>query len=219
MVSSVDGRVSVKGKSGAIGSDTDRQTMRELRSKADAVMAGSGTLRAEKVSLTSEGRRTPEPIAVIVSGSLNLPLRENLKDSRKDRTLILTTESSAQGNQEKLRELEDMATLVPCRENENGEIDLSDALGKLRRDHGIESLLSEGGPGLNHRLISAGLADELFLTLSPQILSGLPGSSLNITSGDLLENPVKTRLISVYTSTSERLTELFLRYEIEKNGK
>ncbi|HKH11878.1 MAG TPA: dihydrofolate reductase family protein, partial [Rubrobacter sp.] len=43
MVGSVDGRSSVGGKASGIGSRADREAMRALRSRVDAVMVGAGT--------------------------------------------------------------------------------------------------------------------------------------------------------------------------------
>ena len=47
MVSSVDGRAAIDGSSHALGSDTDTLLLTELRTLADAVLLGMGTLRAE----------------------------------------------------------------------------------------------------------------------------------------------------------------------------
>jgi riboflavin biosynthesis pyrimidine reductase len=79
MVSSVDGKSTMGGKASRIGSVSDRQTMRTLRSKADAVMIGANTLRAEKLSLgLDEPARDPQPLAVIVTNTGNVPLESNL---------------------------------------------------------------------------------------------------------------------------------------------
>ena len=40
------------------------------------------------------------------------------------------------------------------------------------REHGMRSVLCEGGPTLNSFLLAAGLVDELFLTLNPKLLGG-----------------------------------------------
>ncbi|AHY46719.1 Pyrimidine reductase riboflavin biosynthesis [Rubrobacter radiotolerans] len=220
MVCSLDGRVSVNGRSGSIGSREDRETMRVLRSKVDAVMVGSGTLRSETVSLTTEGRKDPEPYAVIPSLSLDLDLESNLKNNERDRTLVLTTrgsvralESSGPSGKRKLGRVRERATLltVPEREGEKRGLDLSAALGDLRSRYDIRRLLVEGGPSLNHALISSGLVDEIFLTLSPKILGGEPTESLNLTSGPVFEPGVRTELISAEPKNSE----LFLRYRIQ----
>ncbi|HEX5593721.1 MAG TPA: dihydrofolate reductase family protein [Solirubrobacterales bacterium] len=47
-VSTLDGRATIGGRSGPIGSDTDTQMLVALRSRFDAVMIGAGTMRAER---------------------------------------------------------------------------------------------------------------------------------------------------------------------------
>ena len=47
MVATVDGRATIGGRSRALGSDADTLLLTELRALADAVLVGSGTLRAE----------------------------------------------------------------------------------------------------------------------------------------------------------------------------
>jgi riboflavin biosynthesis pyrimidine reductase len=68
-------------------------------------------------------------------------------------------------------------------------------------------LLVEGGPRLNHALISQDLADELFLTMSPSLL----GASSNLT---ILEGPTLAsrdlKLLCVHLARDE----LFLRYAV-----
>lgn len=47
-VATVDGRATIEGRSGPIGSDTDTAMLAGLRSRFDAVMIGAGTMRAER---------------------------------------------------------------------------------------------------------------------------------------------------------------------------
>jgi riboflavin biosynthesis pyrimidine reductase len=47
-VATVDGRASIGGRSGPIGSDTDTAMLAGLRTRFDAVMIGAGTMRAER---------------------------------------------------------------------------------------------------------------------------------------------------------------------------
>jgi riboflavin-specific deaminase-like protein len=225
MVSSLDGKVSVSGKSGSLGSDKDRTVMRELRSRFDAVVVGAGTLRSETVSLTSEGRRTPEPYAVIPSASLDLDLENNLRNSEKDRTLVLTTRETlatareAPEAREKLSELEKRATVLEVEPVETIEnpglgsgIDLTAALELLLTRYAIDRVLVEGGPALNHALVKAGLVDEVFLTLAPKLLGGEPRESLNLLSGPTLKPTLGAALISAYPDRDT--SEVFLRYRL-----
>lgn len=47
-VATVDGRATIEGRSGPIGSDTDTAMLAGLRKRFDAVMIGHGTMRAER---------------------------------------------------------------------------------------------------------------------------------------------------------------------------
>ncbi|MGH3089699.1 MAG: RibD family protein, partial [Rubrobacteraceae bacterium] len=194
MVSSLDGKVSVSGKSGAIGSAVDRNAMRVLRSKVDAVMVGAGTLRAEKVSLTSEGRRTPEPMAVIPSASLDLPLETNLLDAQKDRTLILAPDHAYEKASDVCL---GHATLVSCKARPDGTLDIEDALRTLKRDFGIANLLVEGGSRLNHEFVERDITQEIFLTLSPKLLGGFSKEAPVAIEGNTFEKSKRMLLTSI----------------------
>lgn len=216
MVSSVDGKVSLEGKSGAIGGGADRAAMRVLRSKADAVAVGAGTLRAEKVSLTSGGRRTPEPKAVLATASLSLPMG-NLVDARREGTIILVPGGiCGEAEREAARRLEDYAEVVYAKAGPGGWIDFAEALRALKVLHGINILLLEGGPGMNSEFVSRGLASEIFLTVSPKLLGGSPGESIGILSGRQIQKPPNAALSSVHVSSPDG--EVFLRYKLAESG-
>jgi riboflavin biosynthesis pyrimidine reductase len=76
------------------------------------------------------------------------------------------------------------------------------------RGRGVRALLCEGGPTLNRALLDGGLADELFLTLSP-LLTG-DDAEPAIVAGPALPFPVAMRLRSVLRHGEE----LFLRYAV-----
>src|SRR5688500_8705766 len=83
MVTTTDGRVTIGGRSGPIGNEADQDLFHALRTRVDAVMVGAGTLRAEKYGrlVRKPERREareragldPDPLAVVVSGRLDLP--------------------------------------------------------------------------------------------------------------------------------------------------
>ena len=183
--------------------------MRVLRSKADAVMVGAGTLRAEKVSLTSEGRRTPEPLAVIVAGSGGVPLEENLLDAQRDGTIIVVSDSLPSETTAALSHRAHV--LVSPEGSSDHRPDLVEAIRLLKSRFRVSTLLVEGGPSLNHSLVSNGLVDELFLTLAPKLIGGPPVNAESILQGDYLPNERGPhRLVSAYLSGAE----LFLRYSL-----
>lgn len=221
MVSSLDGRVASDGKASHIGSLTDRTVMRTLRSHADAVMVGAGTLRAEKLRLDvpvdlSYKRKArglnPQPLAVVVTASGDIPLEENLLGLSSENLLVLASSETPHPRVEALSRTA-CVEVVPNEEGaENLRISPAGALKVLKKRHAVDLLLIEGGPALNHALVSSGLADELFLTLAPKLLGGEgTGVFLPILDGPTLPTgQTRPGLISIHLSGDE----LFLRYAL-----
>ena len=206
MVASVDGQVTIGGKASSIGSDSDRHTMRNLRASSDAVMVGSNTLRAEKLSLGLDDVSRGQPLAVILAASGEVPLRANLLANEEQAVLVVVCDEIPDERAEALRA---EATVLRIEAASDGRPDLLKTLQALKRDYAVERLLVEGGPTLNRALISAGLADELFLTLAPKLLGNPAAEAPTLLTGDL-PTPQALSLVSVHLVADE----LFLRYSI-----
>jgi riboflavin-specific deaminase-like protein len=209
-VSSVDGRTTLEGKAAAIGSRTDRRTMRTLRSKVDAVLIGAGTLRAEKLSLgLDDPEGLPQPLAIIVTDSGEVPLEEHLVVEEGQEVLILLSDASPESVVERLRAV---APVMKAPADPTGAVDLARALPALEAERGVGSLLVEGGPGLNHALISRNLVDELFLTVAPRLLGGSAERTLTLLRGPTLPARPTLDLVSIHLADGE----LFLRYSVSR---
>lgn len=85
---------------------------------------------------------------------------------------------------------------------------LEEGVHALRREHGVRSILCEGGPALLTDLVRAGLVDELHLVLAPKLAAG--PDPLTILSGAPLDPPVDLELTSLHESGGY----LFLRYSV-----
>jgi 2,5-diamino-6-(ribosylamino)-4(3H)-pyrimidinone 5'-phosphate reductase len=212
MVSSLDGRAAVGGKASPIGSETDRRVMRTLRSRADAVMIGAGTLRAEKLSLgLDEISRGAQPLAVIVSQSGDVPLGTNLIVGKGQEVLVITAEDTSEADLETLRE---HASVLRLPAASSGGVRLEDALKLLEATRSVDLLLVEGGPRLNHSLVSQGLADELFLTLAAKVFGGMSSDDLALIEGP--QAPLPETLEAELTSVHLSGDELYLRYRFAR---
>ena len=206
MVSSVDGRSSVGGKASGIGTRADREAMRALRSHVDAVMVGAGTLRAEKLNLGLDDPDTRQPLAVIVGGTRDLPVRERLANGQQEVILAVPEGVRGAAGTDPDRRL----TVVETPSTRQGLVDPGWLLEYLRAEHTVDRLLVEGGPALNRSMIDGGLAHEIFLTLAPKILSGEEAAILRGGDGEATSTPRSLDLLSVHSSGSE----LFLRYRL-----
>lgn len=204
-VASADGRAQVDGRSGALGDAGDKALFHALRERVDAVLAGTGTLRAERYGriLGKPERRarriaagrSPEPLAVTISRSGEVPIEIPLFAELEARVVVFGSMSTDPGRLDADVRVEPFSSLAA-------------ALETLRVRDGVETLLCEGGPTLFAALLEAGLVDELFLTLAPRLVGG--GEALAITEGPALPAPAELDLRSAY----EREGTLFLRYAV-----
>jgi len=208
MVHTADGRATVAGRTAPISSVADRQLFHALRTRADAVMVGAGTLRVERYGRLvrdaprREQRRLaglqPDPLAIVVSGSLDLPADLPLLQDPDSRVVVVTaSEHVIDGVRADVQYLR-------C----PGGVDLRAALGRLRVDNRVRCILCEGGPNLNASLVAGGLIDELFLTTVPSLAGG--AGALSIIDAAPLALPARLELLSL----CEHGGELFARYAV-----
>lgn len=169
----LDGRAAIEGRSGSIGSAADTEMLQMLRTRVDAVMIGAGTMRVERYgrivsdpALREHRERIGlphDPLAVIVSGRLDLPWDAPLFSDGGGRVLIFTTSDT---------EPPDTETPVRVVRHDQVGVDIVAALRHLREERGVRALLCEGGPGLHNQLQATGQVDELFLTIAPKLAGG-----------------------------------------------
>jgi riboflavin biosynthesis pyrimidine reductase len=105
----------------------------------------------------------------------------------------------------------DRLTVIEAPRTGQGRVDLRWLLEYLRAEQAVGRLLVEGGPELNRAMIDAGLADEIFLTLAPKLLSGKEAAIVRGYDGETTGRSRNLDLLSVHISGSE----LFLRYRLE----
>jgi riboflavin-specific deaminase-like protein len=179
----VDGRATIDGVSGPIGSGDDTAMLVGLRNRFDALMIGAGTMRAERYGrvVTDPEKRARresldlpgDPLMVLISGRLDLPWDAPLFTAGGGEVLIFTAADEAG--------VPETATAVDVIRHEGG-VDLGAAMRHLREERGIRALLCEGGPRLHAELQADGLVDDLFLTIAPKLAGG---GAPRIVEGDL----------------------------------
>ena len=205
MISTADGRAARDGRSATIGGEADLQRLLDLRERADAVLIGTGTLRAEGYArlMRSPERRarrlsnglTEDPLAVILSRRFDVPWDAGLFEAA-DQPVLIYTSVDAGEPPPVAAPVEVVRLEVPG---------LTEMLADLYA-RGVRHLLSEGGPTMHGALWAAGVVDELYLTIAP-LLTG-DADEPNIVEGGRLPEAAELELVSV-----ERVgSELFLRY-------
>ena len=220
-VASVDGVVAVPGpgEAGQLisgGDEPDRFIMGLLRACADAVVVGAGTFRKGGRALWHPESVFPgaregyaelrlklglntHPLLVVVTASGELDASHPaLRDS-----LVLTTPEGERHLRGRLPS--GSKALVPGGDRIGGQ-----ALVTCLHDHGLQSLLVEGGPTLASQLLRDGLIQQLFLTTSPRLYGRTAGDGRKaLAEGvDLAGKPMG--LFSVRAHESH----LYLRYGV-----
>ena len=211
----VEGNVSIAGRSGAIGDAGDRALFHALREHVDAVLAGTGTLRAEgygrilgkpeRRQRRTEAGLSPEPLACVISRSGELPTGIPLFAEPEAEIVVFSPRKT---------QLDGIAAVVhPEPYDPAGEHPLAEVMAILRDRYDVRVLLCEGGPTLFASLLRESLVDELFLTLAPKLSGGDDGPS--VTAGQPLRELVELRIRWVL----ERDDSLYLRYALTGAGR
>jgi 5-amino-6-(5-phosphoribosylamino)uracil reductase len=210
MVATADGAAAVAHHTAPLSSPADRQLFHELRAHVDAVLVGAGTVRTERYGrLVRDPQRrarriarglAPDPLAIVVSHRLSLtPDLPLLADQHSQVVVVTASDAELMGC---------AAQVSYLRPEPGGEVDLAVMLARLRAEHGVRSVLCEGGPNLNASLLPAGLIDELFLSIAPA-LAGTAGS-LSIINRAPLTHPTPLNLLWLLESQGH----LFARYRL-----
>ncbi|WP_020376942.1 dihydrofolate reductase family protein [Candidatus Microthrix parvicella] len=186
MVSSLDGKAALNGRSGKLGGPLDRVMFQAIRALADVVLVGAQTVRTERYgpiqlsqdlqSARSDAGMAPNPLLAVLSRTLSLPNGRGLLDAPEG--LVLMT--GADAPPDRIRQAEDAGIRV----EQLGESDstVAAALDRLS-ETGANVVLTEGGPSVLADIIEADRLDELCLTLAPRLL----GDGLNLIERSGLE--------------------------------
>jgi len=208
MISSADGRAQLTDRSVGLGNPADRDLLRELRTGADAVLAGARTLHAERyATLLDPGQRayraqqgmTPHPLVVTVSRRLDAPF-DGIPLFAEDGVPIVVATEAAQGD------LDGYPAEVEVWRYPEGGLTFDALLRDLRARRGVRGVTCEGGPGLLRELLAQDRLDDLLLTLAPKLVAG---DALGMLQGERFgDRGIDLELADVHRSGNH----LFLHY-------
>jgi riboflavin biosynthesis pyrimidine reductase len=205
MIASADGRAAVAGTSVGLGHPADTALLRELRTAVDAILVGTGTLRAEGYAhLLDDDQRErrvargldADPIVATVARRGDVPVDVPLFAEPGARIQVYTEAESPPVS---------AAADVAVTRMPPGAATPPAVLAHLARERGVRSVLCDGGPTLLRALVAAGCIDDMLLTLAPLLAAGgAPG----LLEGAPLDPPGRLRLRDVHRAGDH----LFMHY-------
>ncbi len=169
----LDGRIATRmGDSRWITGPEARRRVHLMRAKADAVLVGAGTARADDPMLDVRGlgSNVTQPVRVVADGSLSLPEAGQLAQTARTQPVhILHHARAATERRSALGALG--VTLAETPADEAGLLDLTAAIHALATA-GLTRVLCEGGGRLAAGLLAAGLTDEIVIFTAGRAIGG-----------------------------------------------
>jgi riboflavin biosynthesis pyrimidine reductase len=172
----------------AAGGLTDNRALQYGWATADAVLGGAGILRDTPSAtwyprdkdlqelLTKENRK---PVRAVVTGRGEVDLKLPVFNPKKNewQPVIFTTNRGEEKLKNQAKQLHVQGhpphQLTKTYAIGDGTVDIAKAIGILRKDYKAKLLDIQGGPILAGKVVKARLADEIRLTVAPQVMGDL----------------------------------------------
>jgi riboflavin-specific deaminase-like protein len=214
-----DGRISTRrGTPSDFSSLRDKRRLVEIRSRCDAVLASAKTIAADNMTMglpnpdlrkarVKRGQRAyPLRVLLTNSGHIDPSLRIFEKDFSP--IAIFSTTRMPERTRQCLAPKADLWLY------ESRAVPLADMLTTLRAEYGVKRLVCEGGAIVLRSFLTAGLVDEIHVTLAPRIFGGKLAPTLTGIAGYFLPAsiPLQLRQMEVIEN------ECFLRYRVVSAG-
>lgn len=163
LATTLDGRVAAPGRR-YLSSKAALKEVHRLRDRSDAVMVGVGTILADDPELTVREVRGRDPLRVVLDADARTPpTAKVLRASDPQRTIVLVARDADGRRTKRLRDSGVLLATLPRT------VDGLDVVAGLRwlADHGVNSVLSEGGPRVAASLLREKVVDRLLFIVTP----------------------------------------------------
>lgn len=201
----LDGKIATRSSDSRISSATDLKKLHRLRSRADAVMIGSGTQRRDNPRLTVRRIKGKNPVRIIVDSLARTSPNARTLSKEGGSTILAVSKRAPKTRVERLR-LKG-ADVIRCGDQE---VDLTKLLAVLQ-GMGIRRVLLEGGGKLNWSMLVHKLVDEIQVTVAPFVVGGKKATTLVEGLGvDRMSHAIRLTLIEANRVGNE----LVLNYKV-----
>jgi len=170
---SLDGKIASKNGDSKLSSKQDKVRIHKIRSKVDAILVGSNTVKRDNPKLSVRYVKGKNPIRIILDSKGTISSNSKIvRTSKKIPTILAVSKKATKKNILKLKK--NSIEVIVTGENR---INIKNLLKKLAIKK-IKTILVEGGGTVNWEFIKEGLVDEIIITVSPYLIGGINAISL-----------------------------------------
>ncbi len=186
----LDGKIATKTGDSKLSSKQDKVRIHKLRSKVDAILVGSNTVKRDDPFLTVRHTKGKNPLRIILDSKANIEQKSQIiKTCKKIPTIIAVSKKASKKNIDKLKKypLEIIIT-------GNKLVNIKNLLRILYKKK-IKTLLVEGGGTVNWEFVKQGLVDEIIITITPYLIGGK--NAITLVDGEgfsLIQKATKLKL-------------------------
>ena len=200
----IDGKIATKTGDSKLSSKNDKVRIHKLRSKVDAILVGSNTVKRDDPLLTVRHAKGKNPLRIILDSKANIDHNSQIiKTCKKFPTIIAISKIASRTNVAKLKKYP-----LEVIESGNKLINIKNLLRILSKKK-INTLLVEGGGTVNWEFVKQGLVDEIIITITPYLVGGK--NAITLVEGEgfsLIQKATKLNL----KKTSRLGNEIILHY-------
>lgn len=166
----LDGKLASRtGDSRWISNETSRRVAHDLRGRVDAILVGSGTVRADDPLLTARPAGPRSALRIVLDSQGAIDLNSQLVKSAGDAPVLIAISEVLAADRR--RALERSGCELFCLSGETPAARLDSLLAELGRRR-LTNLLVEGGSRVLGSFFDAGLVDEAHVFIAPKLLGG-----------------------------------------------
>jgi len=188
--STLDGKIAdIHGASKWITGEAARLEGRRLRSEADAIVVGIGTVLADDPALTVrlDGPWPRQPLRVVLDSKARTPVSAKLIEGEPPERAVIAV--GADAPDARVRALEAAGALVLRCPGADGRVAPADLLSALFARE-VRGVLIEGGAEVSATFLEAGLVDRVAMFIAPRLLGGVNAPSVVAGAGLELKRAV-----------------------------
>lgn len=208
----LDGKIaSACGDSKWISGENSRRQVHRIRDRVAAIMVGINTVLTDNPSLTTrlDSKGGNDPVRIIIDSKGKIPVDSRVINIESSTGVILATTSAIAGEKEKV--LTDRGVRILKLDGTGGQVNLVRLMGELYQSE-IDSVLLEGGGGLNAAALSSAIVDKVMVFIAPKIIGGRDAKTPVEGEGiKLMKNALKLEDIGITKFDEDILIEGYLK--------